>query len=115
MPRVNVGGRELEVRPATLGFVKRTWRPLRDRLIAEQGRVEGLAQISEEDGDQVAGLLVDAVLAFVGHNEGVTREWVEDQMPLDQGPIRALLRMLTDASGLTRGEEAKAGPGAKSP
>lgn len=84
MASVTIGGRELSVKPATLGFVRHKLIPARKRM-ADAGSDEATC-------DALAELL----LVYVGHNEGVTLEWIFDNVPMGAGD---LLRECAEASG----------------
>lgn len=84
MATVRVGDRDLDVRPATLGFLRHKLVPARKRLVAAEGEESGI--------DAVANIL----FVYLGHNEGVTLEWIFDHAPADPS---ALLRDCLTASG----------------
>lgn len=80
MATVRIGDRDLEVKPITLGFVKH-------KVLPAKKRVE--ASTKDEEA-------IDAMVAFVkiyvGHNEGVTDEWLLDNVPENAWPLIALCR-----------------------
>lgn len=103
MASVKVGERELEVAEATFGFVKRKWRPLRARLVAEAERLAATEGYTQEDEDRIGEIFTDAAMLFL---PGCEREWVEDHLPVERAALSAFLRRLTDAAGITKpGEE----------
>jgi hypothetical protein len=69
MGTVMLGGRTLDVKPATMGFVRRKFLPALDEL-----------QTKEE--------WAPILLLYLGHNEGVTAEWLEDELMLNPLPDR---------------------------
>jgi hypothetical protein len=80
MPTIKLGGRELKVRPATLGMLKRDLIPLRAKLQASQ---------TEEDTIDV---VLDQLLVYLGRNEGVTADWLLDNTPADAHDLLARVR-----------------------
>lgn len=86
MPSIVIGGRTLDVRPLNL----KTLRLVLPKLDVLRGGVAGDAQI-----DAVLDL---AQPALARGNEGVTREWLEEELDITQLP--ELLRVVTEASGL---------------
>lgn len=92
MASITIGGRVLEVRPLNL----KTLRIVLPRLDALNVGLTGDAQID--------ALLDLALPALARGNEGVTREWLEEELAVAQVP--ELLRVISEASGL-----AKAAPG----
>ena len=72
MPTVTIGGRVLETlpvaHPSAQGYLG--WR--KHKLLP--WRKAALAVVGEEADIEAA---FDGILLIVGHNEGVTREWVE--------------------------------------
>ena len=83
MAKVTIGDRELDVKQATLGFLKKKLIPARKALV----------EASEED---TPDRMVDLVFCYVGHNDGVTREWLLDVLPADPTEI---VRAVISASG----------------
>lgn len=69
MATIKIGGRDLDVKPATVGFWART---------TEFGRK---AAANELQGSEVITASVDLIVEAVGHNDGVTREWLENNLP----------------------------------
>lgn len=88
MATIRIGDRDLDVADATIGFWK--------RVKALSG---GNATV-----DNVAGLIFEAV----GHNDGITREWLEDHLPMNSDKLRAKFDELLVANGLQVKEEAPA-------
>jgi hypothetical protein len=82
---VRIGERDLEVKKATLGFLKHKLIPARKRLNTAN---------EEEMPDRVAEL----VLCYVDGNEGVDRDWLLDNLPAD--PSEAIRDCIV-ASGQT--------------
>jgi hypothetical protein len=70
MATVRIGGKDLDVRPTTLGFIKR-------KLVPAQNAVDAV-----ESEIAKAEKFIEMILLFVGHNEGVTPEWLEDAIPI---------------------------------
>jgi len=68
MATVRIGDRELDVKPATLGFLKRKVIPWQATMSAAEG---------EAAIDQIAA----GFLLYVGHNEGVTADWLLENLP----------------------------------
>ncbi len=97
MATVRIGEKDLEVKPATLGFLKHKLIPWRKRLA--------------ETTDEVAflDLIVDGIGLYVG--DQVSREWLEEHLPASAHEV---LSACAEASGLSRGTPstaAKAAPG----
>lgn len=95
MATVKIGDRDLEVRPATLGFLRHKLVPARKALSA--------AQTDEAIVDAMANL----VFVYVGHNDGITLEWIFDHAPANTAD---LLRECLVASGqkvASKGEAAR--------
>lgn len=83
MATVRIGELDLDVKRATLGFLKKKLTPARKVLSAA----------GEDDmPDALAGL----VHCYVGHNEGVTADWLLEALPADPS---AIIRELIVASG----------------
>lgn len=91
MATVTIGGRELAVwsrkEPGSLGKLKRA-------IVAE--RALQMCEV-ETMPDAIAGL----VLVYVGHNEGVTQDWLLEQLPADASDV---LRDCVAATRSTVGE-----------
>jgi len=83
---ISIGGRVLEVRPLNL----KTLRLVLPKLDALRAGVSGDVQID--------ALLDLAVPALSRGNDGVTREWLEEELTIAQVP--ELLRVVAQASGL---------------
>jgi hypothetical protein len=82
MATVEIGGRTLDVRPATCGFVRRR---------AELGHKLKAAKDDVEAADTVAEILMH----YLGHNDGVTPAWLLDVVPWYQDfsePFETLMR-----------------------
>lgn len=86
MGTVTIGGRELAVKqqgePGGLGLLKKT-------TLASQ-KLAGSTPETYPDN------AADLVLCYVGHNDGVTAEWLQEQLPADVGEV---LRAYILASG----------------
>lgn len=89
MATITIGGRVLEVRPLNL----KTLRVVLPRL-------DELRSGSLDVAAQVDAILDMAMPALARCNEGVTREWLEEEISVDQIP--EILRVLGTASGLTQ-------------
>lgn len=83
MATVRIGDRDLEVKLATLGFLKRKLLPARKALLAAN---------EEETPDRIVAI----IYCYVGHNEGITEEWLLDNVPVDPSSI---MRACIVASG----------------
>lgn len=99
MPTVNIGGRDFDVKPATLGFLKRKLMPARKALAAAS---------EEETPDRLAEL----IHCYVGHN-GVTVEELLDLLPAD--PRQVMLDCIVASGQQPREVKAEARPEASSP
>jgi len=86
VPSITIGGRALEVRPLNL----KTLRLVLPKIDALRGGVGGDVQID--------ALLDVAHPALARGNEGVTREWLEEELTIAQIP--EVLRVVAEASGL---------------
>jgi hypothetical protein len=80
---VRIGERDLEVKIATLGMLKKKLIPARAAL---------KAATEEESPDRMA----EIVHCYVGHNPDVTVEWLLETLPADPSEI---LRACIAASG----------------
>ncbi len=83
MARVHIGGLDLEVKQATLGFLKRKLIPARKAMIAA-------------GEDDMPDRLAELVFVYVEGNEGVNVEWLLNALPADPASI---IRELIVASG----------------
>lgn len=95
MATITIGGRELDVRPATLGFVRRALLPWKKSapVFEEPADLAAAADLEAAIIDwQVAGALL-----YIGHNDGITADWLLEHVR-DAGE---LLRELARASGQT--------------
>jgi hypothetical protein len=81
---VRIGERDLDVKVATLGFVKHKLIPARKAL--------------QEAADESATIdaIVGLILPYVEHNEGVTAEWLLEHLPAEP---HETLRECARASG----------------
>lgn len=68
MATVKIGGRVLEVRQMTLGMVKREIMPRTQKM-----------KSATTAGDMV-DLIIEELVMFLGHNEGVTVDWLLDNV-----------------------------------
>jgi hypothetical protein len=85
MATIKIGGKDLEVKQATVGFWLRT---------TEFGRK---AASGELQGPAVIAASVGLILEAVGHNDGATREWLENNLPF---PPTAEYGEVLEACGL---------------
>ena len=94
MPNVTIGGKSLDVKPATVGFMLDTLLPYEEagKKIAEGGDTRAIV----EHG--IAGILL-----FIGHNDGIDAAWLKAHVV----SIGATLALVQKAAG----EEAKPGEG----
>jgi hypothetical protein len=69
MATVRIGDRDLDVKPSSLGFLKRKLLPAKAAVLA--------AKTEEETIDAVVSVL----LLYVGHNPGIDAEWLLDNVP----------------------------------
>lgn len=70
MATVRIGDKDLDVKPTTLGFIKRKLLPAQRALDEAKGDIEG--------GER----LIELLHLYVGHNEGASIEWLEDVIPI---------------------------------
>lgn len=66
MSAITIGGRVLDVPRETLGFRKHKLLPWRASAM----------EVKDPAAD--IEVMLDGILLFVGHHDGVTREWLED-------------------------------------
>jgi len=79
MATVRIGDRELDVKPATLGFLKKKLLPAQEAIDAA--------------GNDAPDRIADLILLYVGHNDGVDRDFILDHVPADPyGTLIALSR-----------------------
>ena len=83
MAKVRIGGLDLEVKQATLGFLKRKLIPARKKLAAA-------------GEDDMPDRLAELVYCYLEGNEGVDVQWLLDALPADPA---AIIRELIVASG----------------
>ena len=93
MATVTIGGRVLDVKPCTVGMWKRKLRPYQK-------------DVGTLDDDAAVDRTVDLLLAFVGHNEGVTAEWLDEQLPMPPHPVLAEVLRASGLQGAKPGEAA---------
>lgn len=67
MATVRIGGRDLDAKPASTGFYVRTLEI--DAKIKQGLTIHGFVM-----------LMIDLIMETVGHNEGVTRQWLQDNV-----------------------------------
>lgn len=79
MATVLVDGRELDVKPARLGLLKVL-------LPAQRKREEA---IEAKDDATMVHATAEILFAYLGHNEGITVQWL-----LDHGPLKAAMLIL---------------------
>ena len=72
MATVTIGGRQLDVKQTTLGMLK-----AQDRMAARAREAKS--------GSELADLIVEELLLYVGHNEGVTADWLLDHVQFRGG------------------------------
>lgn len=103
MPTVKIGGRDLDVlqNTKTCGFERKKLLPWSiaqtaalDQMRAAKTDVEVLKAKVELNRVYVEGLLL-----FIGENEGVTSEWLEDIAPTDPDEQMAILSAVLKAAG----------------
>lgn len=87
MASIKIAGRELAVSPLNLKTLK---------IVLP--RLNKLQAGEMEIGDQVDAILDMATPALSRGNEGITREWLEEEITVDRIP--EILRVLGEASGL---------------
>jgi hypothetical protein len=80
MATITLGGRELDVKPATLGFLKREILPWKrdtpKRVPGTELDIGGIADLEEE----IINWRVRGLLLYLGHNTGVDATWIEDHV-----------------------------------
>jgi hypothetical protein len=88
MATIEIGGRALDVRECSIGF----WR-----------RFKALGQGQDDAAavDKIVGLFFESI----EHNEGVTREWLEDHLPMASASLNAKFSELLVAGGLAPKEK----------
>lgn len=86
MATIKIGDRDLDVRECTIGF----WNRLRE-----------FHKLKEPDHDVSLARIVGFFFEALGHNEGVTRESLEDSLPLNAVKLNAKFNELLLAGGLT--------------
>jgi hypothetical protein len=90
---ITIGRRSLTVRECTFWDVAHKIGPFQ-----KKAKEEGLSH------DDIFGMF----LYFVGHNEGVDREWLEKHMPANLRRTMDLLLSVFESSGLERGKPGEA-------
>lgn len=94
MPNVTIGGRSLDVKQATVGFMLDVLLPYE-----EQGK-----EVSASgDTRKIVEHGISGLLLFIGHNAGIDAAWVKAHVV----SLPATLALVQKAAG----EEAKAGEG----
>jgi hypothetical protein len=88
MATIKIGERDLDVRESTIGF----WRRLR-----------AFHEVSEKQEVALASI-VGFFLEALRHNEGVTRESLEDALPMNAVSLNAKFGELLRAGGLVAPE-----------
>jgi hypothetical protein len=96
MATVNIAGVDLDVRPATLGFLRNSTIPWKDRLRSAQTEAEAV------------DATVEGFLLWIGHNPGVNAAWVLENIPEDS---REVMERIRTAGGLAAAENAKSAAG----
>src|SRR3954471_23375567 len=99
MATVTIGDRVLDVKPATLGFLRNKVAPVRKKIADVQG-----------DDAAFCDAAADWILAYVGHNDGITREWILDNVSANPFDV---IRACTIASGQKLKEADKTGEAAR--
>lgn len=84
MATIRIGDRELEVKVATVGFLKYQIIPWRKRL-----------QATNDDEVEILDWIVDGIALYLG--DQVTRDWLEATLP---ATAHEVLRACAEASGL---------------
>lgn len=88
MRTVTIGGRALNVRAQTLGMLKKEILPRSEYIKrAEMAR----------DRAKIVDLLVEELLMYLRENEGVTADWLLDNVPADAGAVMTAVRAAADA------------------
>lgn len=75
MATIEIGGRKLEVAKPTLGFMKKR-------------RLPWLKSFDPATTDEAGAIdhTVEGLFLYLGHNEGVTREWLEENATAETLP-----------------------------
>lgn len=94
MAAIHIGGRDLDVRAQTLGMVKHKLRPWRAADVKDDGHEDHAAAFFH---------------IYVGHNDGVTLDWLLDNLPADAAALTKLMREVVIAAGSTPREQTPAG------
>lgn len=99
MATIEIAGRKLEVKPATIRIWKDQWVPYK----ADVALIE-----ASKDEVKLVERAIDLMLVFIGHNDGVTKEWILDNatwpLPLDDVLTAAGLRKKDPAPGEGAGQ-----------
>lgn len=101
MANVTIGGRELAVLEETLGFERKKLLPWKKRHAAA---LEKLTTATDPDAVfeakvEMNGVMVEGFLLYVGDNEEVGRDWLEDHLPSNPAKLKELLDQVLKAAG----------------
>lgn len=109
MATINIGGRDLDVKECTIDLWREKYRPYQ-KAVFELTRASKDSDAAVENADFLdredkwLDLVIELVIAFAGHNEGVTREWLVKNMSYPPPEAELLI-----AAGLRKKDPTKLG------